>query len=87
MQDSTKILEYCAAGLGVITNRYFWVDDFESKTKARFLDLNAVKERADVENFNFIVPDMKEFDWQVVIESSGVYEALIDVIPKGSLEK
>ena len=44
IQDSTKVIEYCAAGLGVITNRYYWVDKFEKERNAAFLNLDEIKE-------------------------------------------
>lgn len=35
-QTSTKLLEYCAAGLPVVSTDYAWVRDFERHTGARF---------------------------------------------------
>lgn len=36
VQTSTKVLEYCAAGLGVVTNDYAWVRHFEADRQASF---------------------------------------------------
>jgi hypothetical protein len=63
IQDSTKVIEYCALGLGVITNRYKWVDRFEKDRCARFLDLDQVFSADDVKNFEFTVPDVSELEW------------------------
>ena len=35
-QTSTKLLEYCAAGLPVVSNDYAWVREFEQRHHARF---------------------------------------------------
>jgi hypothetical protein len=58
IQDSTKVLEYCAAGLGVITNKYFWVNSFEENYDASFLDVEAVSLKSDVEQYEFKIPNI-----------------------------
>lgn len=35
-QTSTKLLEYCAAGLRVVSTDYAWVREFEQQHEARF---------------------------------------------------
>lgn len=72
IQDSTKVIEYCAAGLGVITNRYQWINEFERQRKAQFLSLEAINDIYDVVNFNFITPDVSDLDWNSVIENSHI---------------
>ncbi|MGP5213756.1 hypothetical protein [Psychrobacter immobilis] len=67
IQDSTKVIEYCAAGLGVITNRYKWIDEFENERKGRFLDLNDIFCYEDVYNFNYLIADVKDLSWDNVI--------------------
>lgn len=67
VQDSTKIIEYCAAGIGVITNRYQWVDEFEMVNKARFMDLGAVHKYEDILDFDFLVPDISHLEWSTLM--------------------
>jgi hypothetical protein len=74
IQDSTKVIEYCGAGLGVITNRYVWVNEFEKQRKAKFLDLDYVRSKNDVAEFDFIVPDVSDLDWDKL--TANVYETL-----------
>lgn len=68
IQDSTKVIEYCGAGLGVITNRYIWIDNFERKRNGRFLDYSSIKSLEDVKGFEFIVPDVSDLSWDKLTE-------------------
>lgn len=77
IQDSTKVIEYCAAGLGVITNKYKWIDDFERLREARFLDLDIIKTREDISNFNFLIPDVSDLDWNYMLENSHINKVLL----------
>lgn len=74
IQDSTKVIEYCAAGLGVLTNSYKWVNDFSLQREARFQKLNEVKSKADVIDFNYIVPDVRDLAWDRL--AAEVYEKI-----------
>lgn len=76
IQDSTKVIEYCAAGLGVITNKYKWINDFEKSKKANFLDLDIIKNREDISNFNFLIPDVSDLDWSYILENTHINEIL-----------
>lgn len=76
IQDSTKIIEYCAAGLGVITNKYKWVNNFEKSREAKFLNLDTINSREDILNFNFIVPDVFDLDWDHIIENTYIIDLL-----------
>lgn len=76
IQDSTKVIEYCAAGLGVITNRYSWVNNFELVQGARFLTLDDVRSIKDVETFDFCVPDVSDLEWDSIIGRSGLLSKL-----------
>lgn len=68
VQDSTKVIEYCAAGLGVVTNRYEWVNEFERIRGARFLDLDNLSSLSYIEKFEFIVPDVSDLEWKRKVE-------------------
>lgn len=72
IQDSTKIIEYCAAGLGVITNRYHWVDKFEKDRSAKFLDIGCITNADFVHSYNFVTPDVSDLEWDKLIKSSGI---------------
>lgn len=79
LQESTKVLEYCAAGLPVVSNLYAWVNRFQADTGGRFLDLApdfSGLDREKLEAFSFVVPDMAAYRWDRVIEASGLVPAL-----------
>lgn len=76
IQDSTKVIEYCAAGLGIITNKYKWVNEFEESRKAKFLDLYSIEKPEDVLGFNFSVPDVSDLEWEVVLKNTNFKKEL-----------
>jgi len=67
IQDSTKVIEYCALGLGVVTNRYKWVNEFEERIGAKFMSFQAVDSYESVSNFNFQQGDIENYSWDKVI--------------------
>lgn len=78
LQTSTKVLEYCALGLGVVSNRYSWVEEFASASGARFLFYDGLEslDFRSLDDFAFSLPDMREYAWDSVLERSGVEEAI-----------
>lgn len=68
VQDSTKVIEYCGLGLGVVTTDYQWVRSFERARGGRFLYLNEVKGPQDVSSFEYIVPDVTDLEWRRLSE-------------------
>jgi hypothetical protein len=70
-QTSTKTLEYCAAGLGVISNRYFWVENFIKVRNGKFLWLDEISTRDSIEYFKFITPNLEDLKWNLILENSG----------------
>jgi glycosyltransferase involved in cell wall biosynthesis len=70
IQDSTKLIEYCALGLNVVSNRYKWVDEFEERIGAKFMDLESVESYESVLNFNFRQGNVKNYSWNKVIPKS-----------------
>lgn len=87
VQTSTKLLEYCAAGLKVITTAYSWVDEFERAHSARFMKINedcADLTDANIQNFVFTTPDLREYEWSAVMDRSGILEVLDEMLAKKS---
>jgi len=72
IQDSTKLIEYCAAGLGVITNKYKWITDFEKNTNSKFLNIENIKTQKDVTNFEFKCGDISKLSWSSIFKSSDI---------------
>lgn len=72
IQDSTKVIEYCAAGLGVITNRYKWINDFEKSTQSKFLSIDDIQTIEDVTNFDFKSAAISNLTWSSILETSKI---------------
>ena len=67
LQNSTKIKEYCASGLNILSNKYHWVEEFELKNQAKFLWYNPDMTVDDFYNFKFKIPDMQKFEWNNIL--------------------
>ncbi len=78
-QTATKVLEYCAAGLPVITSDYHWARKFANKKKAKFFflegDLRNFTMEA-IDNHDFSVPDVQDYEWKRVIEKSKIFDLI-----------
>lgn len=80
-QDSTKLIEYCALGLKVVTNKYPWVNDFERKISASFLDYkDFLMDHKSLESFNFLTGNIEELSWNKVIDRSGLAKKIREVL-------
>jgi hypothetical protein len=75
-QTSTKTLEYCAAGLGVISNRYQWASKFAEQRGATFLWLDDLTSETDLNAFNFQVPDVSDLEWSTLLNAAGMEDFL-----------
>lgn len=79
IQTSTKILEYAAAGLSIISNDYAWARQFERERNAKFFylpkDLHDFSIAA-LERYPFITPDVRDLEWSGIIERSGIFDFL-----------
>lgn len=80
-QTSTKVLEYLAMGLPVITNDYCWVRDFEAQSGARLLKLSHISLLSpEVHRFDYHIPDMSKYTWWNVFEESTIHAKLLELI-------
>lgn len=85
IQTSTKLLEYLALGLKVITTDYKWVRQFEKKHGCNFFKLDPAKNRFEKNlseheyrtNFN-----ADDFLWPNIIRKSGIMNKLIALYNK-----
>ncbi len=76
-QTSTKVVEYLALGLPVISNDYRWVRDFEAATGARIAKLTDIGElSARTLDCEFVVPDMSGYSWRAIFDRSQIHSAL-----------
>lgn len=74
-QTSTKILEYSACGLPVVTTATDWIRNFEKESGACFFYLREDMHHLnpdEVANYPFRIADVRRHTWQQQIESSGI---------------
>ncbi len=80
-QTSTKVVEYLALGLPVISNDYRWVRDFEVASGARIAKLTEIGELSSrTLEGEFVVPDMSGYSWRAIFDRSQIHSALRAVI-------
>lgn len=78
-QTATKVLEYCAVGIPVVTTNYKWVRRFCIKKDAKFFNLRKDLGNLTMENlekFSFVIPDVQDYEWNTLIKNSGVFDLL-----------
>lgn len=76
LQTSTKTLEYLAAGLAVVSNKYEWSENFSTRLGVEFYWLNEVDSVID---FKYAECNMQEFSWEHVLDRSGLYSFLSEL--------
>lgn len=88
-QTSTKLLEYCACGLGVVSTDYPWVREFEQAHQGRFA---FIPERASGGDYVHLLgpvldtralrsPDLQHLGWPRHIEAMKVWHHLGLTVP------
>jgi glycosyltransferase involved in cell wall biosynthesis len=85
IQTSTKMLEYCACGLKIISNEYEWVKKFEKKEGGSFFYLQENFENFTLDNIgrhSYSTPAIKNYEWDMVIENSGILELINSLVPQ-----
>lgn len=78
-QTSTKLLEYAALGLAVVTTRYAWMDGFKQQYGGDYFFLEPDLSNftwENVNNFPYRKPDLSQWTWDKQIRGSGVLEFL-----------
>lgn len=83
-QTSTKLLEYCAAGLPVASIEYPWAKRFELLSGGRFFWLpqssrvsvwvNAINEQLPAHNF--VVPELQHLNWEAQLSHMSIWQIL-----------
>ena len=72
IQTSTKTLEYCAAGLGVVSNSYEWANFFEKSRSSKFLWLENIRSKDDFDTFNFEKINVSDLNWSKLLEKANL---------------
>ncbi len=79
IQTATKVLEYAAVGLPIITTDYQWINEFEAGYQGRCFKLSNDMGNLSLgalNGFDFLTPDIKDLSWENVIEKSGIFSFL-----------
>ena len=83
-QSSTKLLEYAAAKLPIITSDYPWVREFQKESGGEFYFLNEDLSNVSwksINAFSYSWPDLSHWTWDHQIRKSGVLEFLGSKFP------
>jgi glycosyltransferase involved in cell wall biosynthesis len=78
-QTSTKLLDYAACRLPIVTTDYAWIKQFQEQNGGDYFYLRADLSNFTWENvssFNYTFPDLTEWTWEKQIRKSGVLEFL-----------
>lgn len=82
-QTSTKVLEYYAAGLKVISSDNQWIREFNSKRKGHCYylkkDLSNMKEDC-IESFSYHNPDVSDLEWEIMLHRIGIEKWLKKIV-------
>lgn len=83
-QTSTKLLEYCALNLKIVTTDYSWVTQFEQQEKAAFYKIDAHK-KIDFDTlvkYEYNTPNVEKYEWSKVLERAGLLDFLAEITKK-----
>lgn len=83
LQTSTKLLEYVAMGMKVITTSYHWVNHFEAQRKMRFYKIREDFSGFDWDElnaFSFCNTGIEDLKWEHILRNSGLDDALMRLL-------
>ena len=86
-QTSTKLLEYCAVGLPVVSNDYAWVRYFAAHYQGNFHLLRADPATWQfsfgeaLEAYPYVAPDVRELAWHKLLAKLTIWQHL-HIVPK-----
>lgn len=78
-QTSTKLLEYCALGLNVITTYHAPTQNFEKQRGAKFLTLNSYQIPSHFEEFAYETPSVNDLEWNSILKKTQMFEQIIQL--------
>lgn len=78
-QTATKVQEYAAAQLKIVTTDYQWIQEFETSHGGNVFklapDFSNLSMEA-LEQHQFSMPDVRHLTWEQIIEDSGIFSFL-----------
>lgn len=82
-QTSTKVLEYSASNLLVLSNQYEWISSFSKKNAIDIVWLEDVKKFNDLEKKDIFYNekyDFERFEWNNILVKSDFYGFLLNLV-------
>jgi hypothetical protein len=70
IQTSTKTIEYAAAGLNIISNRYRWIEQFADERQANILWLDALSSPDALARFASARVDVTDLLWSRILDDA-----------------
>jgi glycosyltransferase involved in cell wall biosynthesis len=81
LQTSTKLLEYLAMGLKIVTTGYYWVDKFERDTNMKFYKINPdLSNIMQCDNYEYVNQSVVQYKWDEVLSKSGILDKVNSII-------
>lgn len=83
MQTSTKLLEYVAMGMKIVTTSYSWVNQFEKTRNMKFFHIREDCSDLDMESlrkYPFQLTNIDDLRWESILDNSGLREAIAELI-------
>jgi glycosyltransferase involved in cell wall biosynthesis len=84
-QTSTKLLDYAACELPIVTTDYAWMRNFQKKNGGEYFYLSPDLSNftwENVQSFQYSFPDLRDWTWEKQIRKSGVLEFLETKFPE-----
>ncbi|MBH0036786.1 glycosyltransferase family 4 protein [Pseudoalteromonas sp. NZS71_1] len=81
LQTSTKLIEYLACHIPVISTKYSWVEEFSEKNNYPIKYIDSFLSSKEFESFineNHAFPDMSKYLWVNIIEQSQVITSVLN---------
>lgn len=75
-QTCTKVLEYVALGLRIVSSRTLWMEQFVASKKLQIFWLDSSSELADAFNTEYRNGDVSDLEWGRVLDASGIMHQL-----------
>lgn len=67
LQNSLKLIEYCASNLKILSSDNYFAKDFELKNNGKFFYTNQLLSKSAVETFEFNTPCVKHLIWKNIL--------------------
>ena len=67
LQNSLKLIEYCASDLKILSTNNYFAKQFELKSKGKFFYTNQLLRKSAVETFEFNTPCVKHLSWKSIL--------------------